>query len=558
MLKTKIVSSLEKALLKSDVDAFPELKKLSALKGERISFQLLHTLEGTAPASKLSAEIELSGSLAPYATLRDVCNVGIERPMLPVTDDDNYITKEPALIPDVLRPLHANPRTGSTKPQTTVTELVSSVWIEIDLPRRIKKGRHTLTVQIGTETMRNEHTVTLDVVNAQLPEESIYLTQWFHCDCLASYYDVPTWSPKHWRIIENFARVAVKNGINMLLTPTFTPPLDTRIGGERPTAQLVGVTKTGDEYAFDFTLLDRWIRMCDRVGIKYFEIAHFFTQWGAQHAPKVMATVDGEYKRIFGWETEAAGTEYRTFLRAFVSAFLSHMKARGDDGRCFFHISDEPSPAHIDDYKAAKAVVADLLEGYTIMDALSNYDFWRLGLVETPIPANNHIAPFIENKVPNLWTYYCCCQSYKVSNRLIAMPSWRNRSIGYQFYKYDIAGFLQWGYNFYYCYLSTDLINPFLQQDGDAWIPAGDAYSVYPAQNGEAWESLRLIVFAEALQDMKAMRLAERYCGRDAVVSLIDEALGGDVTFETCAKSAAQILELREKINLLIKKALKK
>jgi hypothetical protein len=71
--------------------------------------------------------------------------------------------------------------------------------------------------------------------------------------------------------------------------------------------------------------------MCDRVGIKYFEIAHFFTQWGAQHAPKVIATVDGVEKRIFGWDTDAFGEEYRTFLRSFVTEFLAHMKKSGND-----------------------------------------------------------------------------------------------------------------------------------------------------------------------------------------------------------------------------------
>ena len=59
--------------------------------------------------------------------------------------------------------------------------------------------------------------------------------------------------------------------------------------------------------------------MCDRVGIKYFEISHLFTQWGVKAAPKVMATVDGEYKQIFGWDTVSTSDEYRAFLRQFLT-----------------------------------------------------------------------------------------------------------------------------------------------------------------------------------------------------------------------------------------------
>ena len=84
-----------------------------------------------------------------------------------------------------------------------------------------------------------------------------------------------------------------------------------------PTTQLMDITVEADgSYRFGFEKLDRWIDLCHSVGIKYFEIAHLFTQWGAFKCPKVMATVDGEYKRIFGWETDAKGEEYKsTILR---------------------------------------------------------------------------------------------------------------------------------------------------------------------------------------------------------------------------------------------------
>ncbi len=559
MIKTKIVSSLEKARYSDTIESFNELKKLSALKGERVSFQLLHSYfydpNGTWWNKRtVMGTLTLDGSLAEYTTLRDVCNVGIDRPSLEYAPDDdgNYITKAPAILPDVLRPLHY------TNKICLSAKLTMSVWVEIEIPKNIKAGEHTITIKLDTCVGSCENTVTVDVIGAVMPEESIYMTQWFHCDCLASYYNVKMWSREHWRIIENFARVAVKNGINMMLTPLLTPPLDTAEGGERPTTQLIGVNVNKGKYSFDFTLLDKWVKMCDKVGIKYFEINHLFTQWGAEHAPKVMASVDGEYKRIFGWDTDAQSDEYVTFLRAMLSAFIEHMKENGNDKRCFFHISDEPSDEHLENYKKNKAGIADLLKDYTIMDALSTYKFYEDGVCETPIPSNNHIQPFIDNNVPNLWTYYCCSQTNYVSNRLIAMPSWRTRSIGYQMYKYDIVGFLHWGYNFYYNYLSGDLINPFLQQDGNSWVPAGDAYSVYPAQDGTAWESLRIIVFAEALQDLKVMRLCEKYCGKDEIVKIIDEVIGCDVTFDHCATNARQILEIRERVNALLKKALKK
>lgn len=544
MLDAKLVSSLEKIFTDTDMKDLDSLTSTTALRGERLSFQVVYQATGPVEYRKKTA-LSLDGALAEFATIREVGFVTVLRPIDLRRHDDGYLRKTPGIYPDVLRPVHYGGMVVGRY------ECPSALWVEVDIPKDCAVGKSTLTVSLLTEGEAEARTLslTVDVIGATLPDESIYYTEWFHCDCLASYYDVKVWSAKHWRIVENYARVAVKNGINMLLTPVFTPPLDTAVGGERPTNQLVGVSLDNGEYTFDFKLLDKWIKMCNRVGVKYFEIAHFFTQWGAAHAPKIMATVDGEYKKLFGWETDATSDEYAGFLRAFIPALLSHLRKSGDDKRCFFHISDEPHVDQLDSYLAAKNIVAPLLEGYPIMDALSNYDFHARGVVDLAIPASDHIEPFIEHGVAPLWTYYCCGQCVGVSNRLIAMPSWRNRSIGLQMYKYDIKGFLQWGYNFYYNCHSGDLINPYAEQDGDYWIPAGDGFSVYPAQDGEALESLRIIVFNEALQDLKALRLLEKYIPKSEIVAMIEGILGFELRFDTCATSAKQILDVRRAVD---------
>jgi len=550
MLKTKITSSLENCFLDNKIDDFKSLTKLTALKNERFSFQLLCSLENTDPGRVLY-DVKLDGDLSKYATLREVISLPASMPVVPGAPVDNYLRSTPGLYPDLLIPLRYHSRVS------VVRGSLCAIWVEVDLSEisdTVPAGERELSVTlINGDSVAAREALTVEIIDAELPPQTLKFTQWFYCDCLANYYNCEVWSERHWEIVESFARTARKNGINMLLTPVFTPSLDTYIGGERLTTQLVGVTKNENEYSFDYSLLDRWIDMCDRVGIEYLEIAHFFTQWGAQHAPKVMATVDGEYKQIFGWETDAVSNEYTEFLRQFIVSFLDYMKARGDDKRCYFHISDEPSQEQLPFYKAAKDSISDLLEGYVIMDALSNYEFYSQGVVDTPIPGTDHTTPFIENKVEGLWTYYCSSQWRDVSNRFLAMPSYRNRSIGMQMYKYDIVGFLHWGYNFYNTQYSYDPINPYLDTCGDGWVPSGDTFSVYPASNGTALESLRIVVFNDALQDMRAMQLAESLCGKEKVVETIEAAFGKEIAFKVCARSADEILAVREAVNELIK-----
>ena len=555
MIQTKIVSSMEKCFSDSDITAYSELIHLSALKNERVSFQLFYTddtNDSSLPYRSTNLTLQVVGVPQEVVSARRVDCVPVTIACLAEGGDNNYLRTTPGLYPDLLSPLQY----GGV---SVMRGQLQSVWIELHLDERLPAGKHTLILKLTNSKgeVQAENTLILSVIDAILPPQEMILTQWFHCDCLANYYNVPVWSEEHWRIIENFAATAAKNGINMLLTPVHTPPLDTAVGGERTTTQLVDVVLKDGEYSFNFEKLDRWIEMCNRIGIRYFEIAHLFTQWGARRAPKIMATVEGEYKRIFGWETDSTSEEYTRYLRAFLSAFLAHMKARGDDKRCYFHISDEPSKSQQESYRAAKAAVADLLEGYPIMDALSNFDYYQDGLVEMPIPCTDRIEPFTLAGVPNLWTYYCCMQGTNFSNRFIAMPLWRTRSIGLHFYKFNIVGFLQWGYNFYNNMHSRDAINPYLDTCAGYAFPAGDAFSVYPAQDGSALESVRILSFYEALQDVRAFHLAEALCGRERVIKEIEDIFGEEIRFDKCAKSAETLLAIRERINEMIEEAIK-
>ena len=136
------------------------------------------------------------------------------------------------------------------------------------------------------------------------------------------------------------------------------------------------------------------------------------------------------------------------------------------------------------------------------------------------------------------------------------MPSARTRYLGTQLYYYDIKGYLQWGFNFYFSYLATEPINPFIDSTGNGFVQSGDAYIVYPAPDGTPWESLRYTVFREGLEDMRAMQLAESLVGREAVMELLDELTGG-VKFDECFTSGPRMLALREAVNDLIRVNLK-
>lgn len=547
-LETRSLSSLAKvfadAELEVEVEGAPFVSA-SALGNETFSYQIAFRSRSGLKGIRAKVESELSDVI----TFRRVGLVPSELPMYDGHDGD-LLRSTPGLYPDPLYPI------GEEGVQAYPGQW-RSLWITVSLHERISAGTKPIRIvlECSEGEVLGEETFLLEVVPSLLPEQKLIHTEWFHVDCLATQYGVEMLSEEHWRLIDRYVQTAVEHGMNMLLTPLFTPPLDTKVGGERPTMQLVDVRLEGEQYRFGFDKLRRWVEMCDSRGIRYFEFSHLFTQWGAAHAPKVMATADGEYKRLFGWETDAGGESYRTFLSRLLPELVAFLRENGLAERCYFHVSDEPAASHLDAYRRASELVRSNIGELPVLECISDYPFYEQGMIANPVSANDHIEPFLDNGVPNLWTYYCCVQYKSVANRFFAFPSYRNRILGMQLYKFQIAGFLHWGYNFWYSQYSLKRLDPYRETDADGAFASGDPYLVYPGEDGPI-ESIRLEVLYEALQDLRALELLEGVIGREETLSLLEEDLDEPLTFGQFPRDEKWLLNKRARINREIRERL--
>ena len=527
-----LTDSLEKVLPDHRPEAvLPGMPKL--LKNQRWSFQLAYTCQnddfGESPTT---FRLQCSGSAASALSLLCVELVPCDYPCHGTWDDD-YLTTHPGLLPDLLRPAEWDETFKAVPAQWR------SLWLTLDaslLPPGPASVQLDVTDPDGGALA--SFAFDAEILEQELPPQTLLQTQWFHADCLADYYHVPVFSEEHWRILDNFMKSAAQHGINMLLTPVFTPPLDTAKGGERTTVQLVDVFFDGSEWSFGFDRLRRWVEMACRHGITEIEVAHLFTQWGAEFAPKILVQTPSGTEKRFGWHTPAVGGEYTCFLRAFLPALKAELDELVGLEHVWFHISDEPHDHEKETYAAAKATVADLLADCHVIDALSSYDIYREGIVEKPVVCNDHIQTFVDHGVTGLWTYYCTVQAISVPNRFMAMPSTRTRIMGALLYRYDLEGFLHWGFNFYNTQRSVRAIDPFRVTDAGEAFPSGDAFLVYPAPDGTAWGSIRGEMQKEALQDLRLLRLCESRIGRERTLELL-RSVGGDMSFTDYPRTRA-------------------
>lgn len=539
-MEIKIASALDKVF--PDIAPTLIIDKCSMLKNERYHLQLCIYNDSEWPERE--TKITVMGDISKYCQFRVVENIPAQITHY-VTDDDYYIFNEnkSGLYPDLLRPLEYGDVILPPKQWR-------AIWCTIHCPQGLSAGKHELTFTLtcpNGKVLKSEFII--DVVDAFLPESDLLYTNWMHYDGIAQYYHVKPLSKKFYKLLGSFIDTAVLHGVNIIYTPIFTPALDTKIGWQRIDVQLVSVVERDKNvYEFDFSKLEKFVDFSLARGIKYFEMSHLATQWGAKACPKIMAKTNNGYKRIFGWDTDSYGDKYKLFLAQFLPALDKFLKQKGIAKNTFFHISDEPTEQQFPEYKKVADYIKGYIKDYKVIDATSTMSN---DIVDIPILSTTHIPEGIKGEV---WAYYCssACDNY-LSNRFFNMPSQRNRILGIQLYEQNKNGFLHWGFNFYNTAFSYRPINPFLVSDSACVFPAGDSYVVYPGTKG-AWDSLRLEVFYDGLQDRMALKLLEKYIGREKVLELLHaEGVKG---WKTYPRDGAWHIAFREKLNREIQESI--
>lgn len=521
--------------------------RLTVLSNEAAAFQLAFCIKEAGDVGakmKLTIESEIAKYIKPYV----VGNVAVTKVGYGFSDDW-FLRKSAGLYPDYLREI----KNGDTV--YSANGLWQALFFNVnedakDIPAGTYKVKVTLE-SCHEDKLCASEIFTVKVISAKLPKQSLTVTNWVHYDCMSHFAACKPFSAKFWKVFRSYITLAVKNGQNMILTPAFTPPLDTAVGKERPTVQLVGVEKTENGYSFDFSLMKKFIEIALDCGVERFEHSHLFTQWGAYHAPKIVVRENGKNIKKFGWHTDAAGDEYKEFVTSYISAVKSFLAENSWVDKFFFHVSDEPVPKNYESYSKASELMHNLLGDLPCGDALSHFKFYEDGIVTTPIAKSRDIEDFF-GKCDNLWLYFTGAESKDyLSNRLIGMPAERNRILGFQLYYYNIKGFLQWAFNAHHTFLCENFINPYKSTDSNMHFVGGTSYLVYPELCG-ATPSIRLMYFRDLMQDVRACQMLESLTDRKFVMSLIDEIIPGFGV--KCRITRQQMASVRDKINEEIEK----
>ncbi len=299
-VKLKLVSGLAKVFHDQEPAGFPENCPASLLGGEVFSLQaayaLLDSWEGELSRVRVTFDCALP------LRVRQVVGVPVRFPRYQDSAGD-YLRDTPGVYPDLLQEI------ADTEHICLYPGIWSALWIDVAPSPDTPAGDYPLAVTIlskAGEQLAQTH-ITLSLLGAALPEQKIIYSRWLHADSLASTYHLPMFSIEHIRVLRSFVQLAARRGMNMVFTPIHTPPVMIRDARERPVAQLVDVFVTPLGYNFRFAKLRDFISLCRHEGIRYFELAHFYSHspQGGYYAPTIMGVQDGAYTRLFPPDTPA-------------------------------------------------------------------------------------------------------------------------------------------------------------------------------------------------------------------------------------------------------------
>lgn len=487
-MKAYISSANVKIFTRKDVVAICDGQ---CLKNESFAFQIY--LE---EAEDGACEIEVNSDLkiGVYEVVKKKGNYDKTK-----KTDDFYLHPSDDLYPEFLCPI-----------ERLKTKKGESYTLFFDVSEGEKSpGAHTISIKIGNESVR----FVLHVADASLCESDLITTHWFHSDAICSYYGVAPFSEEYYAHFKRFLAAYVRMGNTMLFVPVFTPPLDTEVGKERLTTQLVKVQKSGETYSFDFSEMKRYVDIAKSYGIKYFELSHLFTQWGGAACPKIEATEKGETVRLFGWDA-ADDESYLRFLKAYfvrLDAFLTqeHIK-----DVTYMHLTDEPSADHIERYASLSEFVKSHNFGVKTMDALSHFDLSERAKIDLPAVSMQSKDLPLFNETKKLFYYCVDVDENYLTNRYFHMPFLRTVILGVLLYEGKADGFLHWGYNFYNTQLSKSALDPNEDATAGGGFPAGDAFIVYPSSDGVNY-SIRYFAILKAMEDYRLLKTVEQKIGRE-------------------------------------------
>ncbi|MBI3985580.1 MAG: DUF4091 domain-containing protein [Lentisphaerae bacterium] len=416
-------------------------------------------------------------------------------------DPAHWLRRAPALFPDAF--LEA-PAIGIRD------EWTQPLWVSVRVPHDARPGIYEGHLGLALEIRnvpieRAEIPLRVRVRPYALPARpTLRHTEWMFPSLVADYYRLERWSESHWRWIERIAADMGRHRQDMILTPF----------GELVEAR----RDRHGRMQFDFTRLDRWVRLFRAAGVDWIEGGHVGRHGGDPVFAWNRIPIRDARGRPLDVSPAALSEEaYAPLLGEFLRGVHAHLRARGWADRTVQHFGDEPSKRNFDSWKQHAARLREWLPDVSIIDAAPPEDLD--GFIDIRVSQIQHFMPGWRRRAnEQAWCYVCMEPQAPFPNRFLNQASIRNRIQFWLAWSLGLKGFLHWGYAYWKPHLPVAIeLSPWTDSTGLSAIfeegrgpwPPGDPHIVYPGRDSIC-SSLRWEVVRKGMEDHATLSLLEQ------------------------------------------------
>jgi hypothetical protein len=468
--------------------------EFSTARNQRLSIQL--ALRSTAAIEDFSAEITpLKGTRGEPISGGQAHAVGyvVVGSHTKNTPREERIGEAPGWFPDPLWDF----------PIALERDRTRSLWATIAIPADALPGPYHGAIELrsGTSLLKRVE-FRVRVFAAAVPaRETLKVTNWVNLTDKTSrqFYGLPQFSEEWWTLVENIGKVMADHRQNVI----YTPLLD-----------LIQARVEGEHIVYDFDYFDRWVETFRRVGvIGTIEGSHLLDRDGSYDAPLIVHTLQADKGQVAKLALPPDDPRAEAFLAGFLAALDAHLVQQGWKPIYLQHILDEPHGGEPSYYARFGAIVRRFLPGVTTMDAMDaatmseelkrNCDVWvpQLGQFDGQMD-------MIRERIRSgheVWFYTCLFPTQRYLNRMIDYPLLKVRLLHWLNFRYGLAGYLHWGWN----YWTPEPVNdtqPVIDANTEL-LPAGDAFIVYPdRERRSVFSSIRLETMLAGIEDYELLQ----------------------------------------------------
>lgn len=423
---------------------------------------------------------------------RFVGNVFVDRPTQSPSGDQ--LREPPADFPDVLLEVASvDVPAGQTQ----------AIWLTIPIPagapEGVYRGELKVSGQMEGKAVTDDARVRVRVYPVELGPPRLWVTEWYSLHWPHMKIAPEPESDEYYALLGRYARNMAEHRHNVaLISPLGLSEFSVGLDGG---------------LAIDFARFDRWVQVFKDAGvIGRIEGGHIGGRMGDWNSPFGVSIRQVQDGKVTSARVDPTSPEADAFYAFFLPALIAHLKEKGWFECYLQHLADEPVNTNSESYRAMAALVRKYGPGLRIIEACHTKDL--VGSMDVWVPQLNFFgddyAHYQERQKAGeeVWFYTCVFPQGEYANRFIEQPLIKTRLLHWINFRYGATGYLHWGYNHWRG--EDPFKNTTPPHSGPPYLPAGDAWIVYPGDDGPL-DSIRFEAMRDGLDDYTLLsQLAER------------------------------------------------